>query len=113
MKRFDLPAIVLWLKELHSNIWCRGDRKPNLFRRVEKVTQVDYVELQKRLKELHPDRDLPDYDGVNSDGSVLGVKAQFPSVAHPGKCIVTTTSRRQRWSSRRWLQFGGKQRLGG
>jgi hypothetical protein len=54
----DLP----WLRELHSKIWNRKDLIPQLFRTVE-VTQAHYAALQKRLKDLHSDRDSPDYNG--------------------------------------------------
>jgi hypothetical protein len=66
----DLP----WLEEVHSKIWNRKDLRPQLFRKVE-VTQAHYAALQKRLKELHSDRDSPDYDGTKSD--VLSVKLDF------------------------------------
>jgi hypothetical protein len=39
------------------------------------VTQADFAALQKRLKELHSDRDSPDYDGTKYD--VLSVKLDF------------------------------------
>jgi hypothetical protein len=48
--------------ELHSKIWGRQDLLPKLFREVE-VTVEHYDALQKRLKELRPDRDSPDYNG--------------------------------------------------
>jgi hypothetical protein len=48
--------------ELHSKIWGRQDLLPTLFREVE-VTLEHYYALQTRLKELHPNRDLPDYNG--------------------------------------------------
>ena len=66
----DLP----WLKEVHSKIWNREDLRPQLFRKV-KVTQEDYFALKTQLKELHPDRDSPDYDGTKLD--VLSVKLNF------------------------------------
>jgi hypothetical protein len=79
-KLTDLP----WLKELHSKIWNRGDRKPTLFRRVE-VTQAHYAALQKRLKELHSDRDSPDYDGTKLD--VLSVKLDFLRPLTPAEAL--------------------------
>jgi hypothetical protein len=69
-KLIDLP----WLEELHLKIWNRKDRRPQLFRTVE-VTQAHYTALQERLKELHSDRDSPDYDGSKPD--VLNVKLDF------------------------------------
>jgi len=66
----DLP----WLEDVHSKIWNREDLRPQLFRKVE-VTQADYAALQKCLKELHSDRDSPDYDGTKPD--VLSVKLDF------------------------------------
>lgn len=59
----DLP----WLKEVHSKIWNREDLKPQLFRKV-KVPRENYFALKTKLKELHPDRDSPDYDGTKPDG---------------------------------------------
>jgi hypothetical protein len=72
----DLP----WLKELHSEIWNRKERKPTLFRRVE-VTQAHYAALQERLKELHSDRGSPGYDGNKPD--VLNVKLNFLRLLPP------------------------------
>jgi hypothetical protein len=69
-KLIDLP----WLEELHLKIWNRKDRRPQLFRTVE-VTQAHYAALQECLKELHSDRDSPDYDGSKPD--VLNVKLDF------------------------------------
>jgi hypothetical protein len=60
-KLTDLP----WLEEVHSKIWNRKDLRPQLFRNVD-VTQAHYAALQKRLKELHSDRDSPDYDGTKT-----------------------------------------------
>ena len=51
-----------WLEEVHSKIWNRKELEPDLFRQVE-VTKAHYTELQRRLKEQHPDRDFPEYDG--------------------------------------------------
>jgi len=51
-----------WLAEVHSKIWNRKELEPDLFRKV-KVTEAHYTELQRRLKEQHPDRDFPEYDG--------------------------------------------------
>jgi hypothetical protein len=69
-KLSDLP----WLEEIRSKLWNREDRRPQLFRNV-KVTQADYAALQELLKELHSDRDTPDYDGTKPD--VLSVKLNF------------------------------------
>ena len=55
-----------WLKELHSKIWNQEEIRPQLFRDVL-VTQSHYDALQESLKELHPDRDSPRYDGKKSD----------------------------------------------
>ena len=63
----DLP----WLKELHEKIWNQKGRRPEIFRKV-KVTQADYVALQ---KQLDSDRDSPDYNGTESD--VSSVKLNF------------------------------------
>ncbi|KAF5376092.1 hypothetical protein D9615_007752 [Tricholomella constricta] len=51
-----------WLVELHSKIWDRQDLAPQLFPEVE-VTYEHYHELQRRLMELHPNRNSPDYNG--------------------------------------------------
>jgi hypothetical protein len=52
-----------------------------LFREVE-ITRAHYAELQERLKELHPDRDSPNYDGTKLD--VLNVKLDFLRSLTPG-----------------------------
>jgi hypothetical protein len=70
-KLADLP----WLKELYITIWNKKNLRPQLFRKVE-VTQAHYAALQQRLKELHPDRDLPGYNGSN-DSNDLNVKLDF------------------------------------
>ena len=57
----DLP-FPLWLTDLHTNIWKRGDLKPRLFRKV-KVTRAHYDALQDNLKWKYLDRDLARYDG--------------------------------------------------
>jgi hypothetical protein len=65
---------LAWLNELHEKVWNQQSRRPELFREVI-VTAADYAALQKRLTELHPDRDKQDYDGDNSD--VLSDKLTF------------------------------------
>ena len=60
-----------WLHEVHSKIWRRQDLRSEIFRKV-KVTAAHYDALQKRLKEQHPDRDLPNYDASGND--VLSIK---------------------------------------
>jgi hypothetical protein len=59
------------VKELHEKIWNQKGRRPENFRKV-KVTQADYVALQ---KQLDSDRDSPDYNGTESD--VSSVKLNF------------------------------------
>jgi len=76
----DLP----WLEEVRSKIWNRNDLRPQLFRKLE-VTQVHYIALQERLKELHPDRDSPDYDGTKPD--VLRVKLDFLRSLTPAEAL--------------------------
>ena len=76
----DLP----WLEEFHSKIWNRKDLRPQLFRNV-KVTYAHYVALQERLKELHSDRDSPDYDGTKPD--VLSVKLDFLRSFTPAEAL--------------------------
>ena len=56
------PPFPLWLTDLHTNIWKRGDLKLRLFRKV-KVTQVHYDALQDNLKRKYLDHDLAQYDG--------------------------------------------------
>jgi hypothetical protein len=73
-----------WLEEVHSKIWNRKDLRPQLFRKVE-VTQAHYAALQKRLKELHSDRDSPDYDGTRPD--VLSVKLDFLRSLPPAEAL--------------------------
>jgi hypothetical protein len=65
--------LLLWLKEVHSKIWNREDRRLELFRTV-KVTQAHYVALQSHLNELYPDRDSPDYNGGNCGHKLLSAK---------------------------------------
>jgi hypothetical protein len=55
-------SMLPWLVELHSKIWHRVDRKPELFREVL-VTQAHYDELQRRLNEQHSDRSSRGYNG--------------------------------------------------
>ena len=63
-------SLFPWLREVRSKIWSRKNLERELFRTVE-VTQAHYDELQRRLKELHPDRDTREYDGRRHDvGSV-------------------------------------------
>jgi hypothetical protein len=76
----DLP----WLEEVHSKIWNRKDLRPQLFRKVE-VTHAHYATLQKHLKELHSDRDSPDYDGNKLD--VLSVKLDFLRSLTPAEAL--------------------------
>ena len=70
------PTDLSWLEEVHKKIWKQEGLESELFREVE-VTQEDYVELQKRLQELRPDRDSPDYDGFDPGSDVLRVKLDF------------------------------------
>jgi len=63
-----------WLEEVRSKIWNKKELEPELFRKV-KVTQAHYTELQRRLKEQHSDRDLPEYDGGKHN--VQSVKLDF------------------------------------
>lgn len=63
-----------WLHEVNSKIWGRQDLRSEIFRKVE-VTSAHYDALQKRLKEKHPDRDLPNYNaGWNN---VLSIKLEI------------------------------------
>ena len=59
-------ADYLWLEEFHSKIWGRKELEGELFREV-KVTQAHYIELQARLNQQYPDRNLPEYDGSTHD----------------------------------------------
>ena len=68
---FDVP---LWLKELHSKIWNRGDLKSQLFRQVE-VTTAHYAALRKHLNDQYPNRGSLGYDGSWHD--VRGIKLGF------------------------------------
>ena len=63
-----------WLKEVQSKIWKNERLAPELFQTVE-VTKAHYTELQRRLKEQHPGRDLPEYDGRGHN--VRDVKLDF------------------------------------
>ncbi len=66
-----------WLKEIHSKIWSCKKLESELFQTV-KVTRADYDKLQGDLKEKHPGRDSPQYDGKMVD--VRSEKTCFPSV---------------------------------
>lgn len=55
-----------WLYELHSKIWNREDREPELFRKV-KVSRAHYDALQALLNGKYSDRDRPEYKGDNDD----------------------------------------------
>ena len=56
----------LWLEEFHPKIWGRKELEGELFREV-KVTHAHYTELQARLNQQYPDRNLPEYDGSTHD----------------------------------------------
>jgi len=73
-----------WLEEVRSKIWHKNELELDLFRKVE-VTQAHYIELEKRLKEQLPDRDLPEYDGQkhNVQSVKLDVLAKTFSPRHP------------------------------
>ena len=64
----------IWLEELHSKIWDKRELGPELFRTVT-VTYAHFTQLQERLKQQHPDRDSPQYDG--SLHNVQSVKLNF------------------------------------
>ena len=51
-----------WLEEVHSKVWDKKELEPKLFRTVN-ITRTHYTQLQERLKQQNPDRDLPGYDG--------------------------------------------------
>lgn len=59
-------ADYLWLEEFHSKIWGRKELEGELFREV-KVTLAHYTELQARLDQQYPGRNLPEYDGSTHD----------------------------------------------
>jgi hypothetical protein len=68
-------SVPFWLRELRSKIWnCKEDLKRNLIREV-KVTRAHFYALQKRVKELHPDRDSEDYDG--KEKNIRSLKLEF------------------------------------
>ena len=75
-----LPRDFDWLKELHLEIWGRGDLIPELFRTVE-VTRADYDKLQHNLNQDFPRRKLPGYDGSPND--VLSYKLDILKRATP------------------------------
>ena len=71
-----------WLEEIHSRIWSRKALERDLFRMV-KVTQAHYDELEKRLNDQHPYRNLPSYNGAKSD--VKSIKLDVLRSAFPEK----------------------------
>src|SRR5271170_4535457 len=60
-----------WLVELHSKLWNRQDLRPDLFREVAITVELYHTFLE-RLKELHPDRDTPNYNATATE--VLSTK---------------------------------------
>lgn len=70
-----MPSLLEpWLYEVHSKIWGRQDLQSKIFRKVE-VTAAHYDALQKRLREQHPDRNLPNYNA--SRNKVLSIKLEI------------------------------------
>jgi hypothetical protein len=61
-----------WLIEIHRKLWGRHDLFGEIFRTAN-LTKADFIELQRRLQELNPER--------NSDSSVaedvLATKSAF------------------------------------
>lgn len=74
-----------WLEEIHSRIWSRKALERDLFRMV-KVTQAHYDELEKRLNDQHPYRNLPGYNGAKSDAcDVQSIKLDVLRSTFPEK----------------------------
>jgi hypothetical protein len=79
-----LPSLLEpWLYEVHSKIWGHQDLQSENFRKVE-VTAAHYDALQKRLREQHPDRDSPNYDGSND---VLSIKLEILNQTMPASAL--------------------------
>ena len=78
------PSADGWLTEVHKKIWKKKGLESELFRKVV-VTQKDYDELQKRLKELHPDRGELDYKGSKPGSGVPRVKVDILRSLEPVK----------------------------
>lgn len=77
-----------WLFDLHSKIWDRKDLEQELFYRLE-ITAAHYVELQKRLDDLYPNRSSEDYQ----NGNVLSIKLNIlRSFAPPPEALIQVTS---------------------
>ena len=64
--RLDEDPDSRWLEGLRFNLWNKKDLEKEIFREVV-VTKAHYVELERRLGEQYPDRDLPGYDGSVHD----------------------------------------------
>ena len=71
-----------WLEEIHSRIWSRKALERDLFRKVE-VTRAHYDELERRLNDQHPYRNLPDYNGA--ENNVRSIKLDVLRSTFPEK----------------------------
>jgi hypothetical protein len=71
---------------MHSRIWNRKALERDLFRKVE-VTRAHYDELERRLNDQHPYRNLPDYNGAENDVQSIKLdvlRSTFPEkLRHP------------------------------
>jgi hypothetical protein len=61
-----------WLIEIHSKAWKSETARAELFRETH-FTAAHYIELQKRLMDHCPGRDLLDYEGDD----VQSIKSEF------------------------------------
>jgi hypothetical protein len=49
-----------WLVEIHSKLWGRPDLFGDIFRTAN-LTKADFIELQRQLQELNPERNSESY----------------------------------------------------
>ena len=71
-----------------TNIWNRNNLAKDLFRKVE-ITAAHYIEWQKCLENLYPNRNSEDYWNADVISIKLDVLQSFkpppePQIAHPG-----------------------------
>jgi hypothetical protein len=64
------------LFELHSKIWDHKDLGQNLFYKLQ-ITAAHYVELQKRLTSLYPNRTSEDYQNYDVLSTKLNILRSF------------------------------------
>jgi hypothetical protein len=72
IQSLSLSLLPSWLVEIHSKLWGRHDLFGEIFRTAN-LNEADYIELQRQLQELNPERNSECY--VAKD--VLATKSAF------------------------------------